>query len=155
MALVPRFEPDEDRTKVRLIRARDGAIAADRLIRLDAFGLAQNLFDLLEHFAGARERSAGRELNVDAQDPLIFIRYESRLDAPGKETGPDNDCDHDSNRDDSTADKQSRGAHIAIGDDLKYFVEAAEENSQRSPRLLRRFEHQSAQRRRQRQRVES
>src|SRR5207245_7991995 len=77
VALVPRFEPDEDRTKVRLIRARDSAIAADRLVRVDAVRLGEDVLHLTENGARPLERRAGRQLHRDPEDPLVLVGHEA------------------------------------------------------------------------------
>ena len=42
-ALLPRLQADEDRAEVRLVGAGDDAVAADRLVGLDAVRLAEDL----------------------------------------------------------------------------------------------------------------
>ena len=77
VSFLPRFQPSEERAVVRLVGVGNNAITTDGLIRIDAFGLGQNVFNLLEHFAGALERSAGRELNIDSENALVLIGDES------------------------------------------------------------------------------
>ena len=89
--LVPRLEADEDRAEVRLVGAGDDAVAADRLVGLDALGLAEDLLDLREHRARALERRGRRQRDVDAEDALVLLGDEAGGQRAAEEAGADRD----------------------------------------------------------------
>src|SRR5436190_24016392 len=101
MAFFPGLQPREDRSVVGLISIGDDAVAADCLVRLDGVYLAENALDLLQGFAGAFERSCRRQLDVDAEDALVFIGNKSGGNAGGKEAGAQNYEGHNADRQDA------------------------------------------------------
>ena len=94
MPLLPRLESDEDAPEVRLVGAGDGAVPADRLVRVDAFDLGEDRLDLAQHGARPLERGRGRELHVDAEQPLIFVGDEAGRQRATEEADADDDHAH-------------------------------------------------------------
>ena len=63
--------------------------------------------------AGALERGAGRELDVDAEDSLVLVRDEPGRQHAGEEAGPDRHRGDDRDREQRPAHEQARDAHVA------------------------------------------
>ena len=96
-AALPTASDERRASVVRLVGVGDHAIAADRLDTTRPLGLREDLLDLLQHLAGALERSARRKLHVDTENALVLIRdksggdrlrEEDRADRPPTPTMP-------------------------------------------------------------------
>src|SRR5262249_49924167 len=95
MALLPRFQADENRAEIRLICTRHDAVAADRRKRIDAFGLREDLFDLGQTSARPLERRGGRERHVDTEDALVLVGDDPRRQRAAEKPGTYGDSDDD------------------------------------------------------------
>ena len=143
-SLLPWLQPRKKRAVVRLVGVGDHPVPADGLEGFDRFDFPQDVLHLLQDHAGALERSAGRKLDVDSEDPLVLVRDESGREHFPQDAGTD---DHTADNDDGegrAADQQARGIHVAVGGDVKDLVETTEENAQRPAHGTRRLEEHGA-----------
>ena len=155
LALLPGLEANEDGPEVRLVGARDDAIAADRREGVDAGGLGDDLLDLGEHGTRALEGRSGRELDVDAVKPLVLVRDESRRERAAEEAGADGHRGDEQDRHHRPAHEQMGDPDVAVGRPVEHPVEPAEEGPERAPpRPVGGLEEHRAQRRRERERAE-
>src|SRR4030095_1816492 len=155
MTFFPWLQTSEDGAVVWLVSISNNAVATDSLIRLDSFGLRENLFHLLEYFARTCERSARRQLYVDSEDALIFIGNEARWNCFCEEGCSNNDESNDHNSQNRSPDKQPRHVNITVRRNVEYLVESAKEGPKWSSHRLRLFQQQGTKGRRERQCIES
>src|SRR5687767_9096748 len=106
VTIFPWFQPRKERTVVWLVSVGNDSVAADCLIRFDPLGLSQYLLDPFEHLTGARQRCAGRQLNVDTQDPLVFVGNETQRNRASENACAQHDDGYDKNRHDSATDQE-------------------------------------------------
>ena len=127
--LLPRMQPRKERAIVRLVSVGDHAIAANRLERFNTFGLGQDVLNLFQYRAGALERGARRELDVDPEDPLILVRDEPGRQHLPEEAGPHRHAGHKNDCEERTTHEQASRAYVAGCAHFKDFVESPEESS--------------------------
>src|SRR5258705_6119663 len=108
MTFFPGFEPSKKRTVIWLVGVGHYSVATNRLIRLNPFGLCQDLFNLPQHFAGANERRAWRQLHVDAENALVLIGDKHGGNPLREEYRSKNDDSDNRNGHDATTNKQPR-----------------------------------------------
>src|SRR5687767_10114522 len=112
--------------------------------------LAQDLFNPLEHFVCALERSSGWKLHVDSENALVLFRDEACRNHAAKEAGSNYNHTHYCDRNDPASNQDPRAAHITVRRNLKNSVETAKELTQWTTHRFRWFEQHRAQRGRQR-----
>ncbi len=115
LPLFPRLEAHEDGPEVRLIGVGDDAVAADRLVRLDALQLREDLFDLAQHGARPLERGGRRQLHVDAEDALVLLGDEAGRQGPPEQADSDHHDPHEQDREYRAPHEQSGHADVAVG----------------------------------------
>src|SRR6185503_6705928 len=139
MTFFPRLQPSEDGAVIWLVCISNNAVATDSLVRLDSLRLSENVFHLLKYFACTRERRTRRQLYVDSEDALIFVRNESRWNCFCEEGCSNNYESDDHNSQDGSPDKEPRHVNIAVRRNVEYFVDSAEEGPKWASHRLRLF----------------
>ena len=86
----------------------------------------------VEHRAGALERGAGRQLHVDAEEPLVLLGDEPGRELAAEETGAHDDHADEQDGQDGLAHEDPRDPDVAAGDPVEHPVEAAEEGPERA-----------------------
>ena len=154
VALLPRLEADEDAAEVRLVGAGDGAIPADRLIRIDGLDLRQDLLDLAQHRAGPLERGRRWELDGHPEQTLILVGDEAGWYPAPEEADSDHHDPDEQDRHHRAPDEQAGHADVTRRRGVEHAVEAAEEDAERAPRGAGGLEEHGGERGRQRERAE-
>ena len=154
VARLPWLEPDEERAEVRLERAGQDPVAADRVVGVHPVGLRQDLLDPGQDPARALERGSRRELHVDREDALVLLGHEAGGQHAAEEPGAhDHGCDeHD--RQPRAAHQEAADADVAGRRVLEALVEEAEELPERPAHGLRRLEQHGRERGGERERAE-
>src|ERR1019366_6743869 len=78
VALAPGLKAHKARAHVACGRAGKETVARHRVVGTDAFGVAQDLFDFLEHGLGALKRRGVGKLNADDGVAVVFLGNEPR-----------------------------------------------------------------------------
>ena len=150
-ALAPGFQDRDHQPAIRFLRAGDDAVARYADDIGDAGRLAQHGADRVDHAVRALQGGAIRQLHVQEEIALIFGRQEGRGCHPEEEVGRAEDDEEADHGDQQLARQKSHRIAIAVA----CVVEAAVEDLEADEAgWLRTPQHESAERRAQRQGID-
>src|SRR6202035_6147272 len=127
LAVVPRFQRDEEETVVGGGDEGEQAEAAHRVVVPHPLGLRQEALDLAADGVRPLQRGGVGELHVQVEITLVLVGKEAAGERAADPAGREAEAEEDQEGEDGLADEEARGAEVAAARLLEAAVGGAEE----------------------------
>ena len=145
LAFGPLLEGDEKEPRVGACDGAQEVEADDRGHILDARGLQKNLLDALGGLGGLLERGGARKLHDAEEVALILLGDECGGHGAADPAGSQSESDKENDSNTQLSNQAPADGDIAVRGGVEHFIEASEEGTKWSPRLLARAQQKRTQ----------